>query len=118
MRILIGLAGFLAAADPAPAQEGDGQIAYNNHCRTCHSLEPGDNRLGPTLHGVIGREAGTLEGYRFSRSMAASDVVWDAGTLDAFIENPDAVIPGHGMRPYSGIRDPEVRAAIVSTLGG
>jgi cytochrome c len=105
-------------ATAAPAQEDEAQLAYNNHCRTCHSLNEGDSRLGPSLHGVLGRQAGTMEGYSFTGSLTRSGVTWDAETLDAFIENPDAVVPGHGMRPYAGISDHDVRAQIVAALGG
>ena len=114
MRRKLALAGLVVAG--AAAAQDYPQVAYNNHCRTCHSLDPGDNRLGPSLHGVIGREAGTLDGYRFSQSMAGSGVIWDEETLDAFIENPDAVVSGHGMRPYQGIADAAVRAAIIHAL--
>src|SRR5947207_10711992 len=49
---------------PVSAQDKDaGQIAFNNACRTCHTLREGDNRLGPSLHGVIGRQAGSLAYY-------------------------------------------------------
>jgi cytochrome c len=114
MRTALWLSSVLAAGVVA-AQETP-QMAYNNHCRTCHSRHAGDNRLGPTLHGVIGRKAGTLDGYPFTRSMAASDVTWDAGTLDAFIRDPDAVVPGHGMRPFQGIANADIRAAIIEAL--
>lgn len=118
MRLLTALIVLCLPGTAASAQDGEAQLAYNNHCRTCHSVNPGDNRLGPSLHGVIGRQVGTLEGYSFTRSMTAAGFAWDAETLDAFIENPDAVVPGHGMRPYPGVSDPEIRAAIVSALGG
>ena len=115
--VLVGSALCLAAGAVA-AQDEAGKIEFNNHCRTCHSLDEGDNRLGPSLHGVVGRQAGTVEGYTSSSSMASSGVTWDAATLDAFIENPDAVVPGHGMRPFQGITDPEIRAAIIAAMGG
>ena len=112
----LALAALILHGGAALAQD-DAQLAYNNHCRTCHSLDAGDHRLGPSLHGVVGREAGSLQGYTFSQAMRRSGVAWDAETLDAFIEDPDAVVPGHGMRPYQGIRDPEVRAHILEALG-
>lgn len=113
----VALAAFILQGGAAVAQEGAAQVAYNNHCRTCHSLDEGDNRLGPSLHGVLGREAGAMDGYTFSPAMTRSDVTWDAETLDAFIENPEAVVPGHGMRPYQGIRDEEIRQLILEALG-
>ena len=113
----IALAALVLHGGAALAQDDAAQLAYNNHCRTCHSLDPGDHRLGPSLHGVVGREAGSLQGYAFSGSMRRSGVTWDAETLDAFIEDPDAVVPGHGMRPYQGIQDPGVRARVLEALG-
>lgn len=96
--------------------QGEDQIQFNNHCRTCHSVDEGDHRLGPSLHDVVGREAGSLEGFAYSDAMRSSDVVWDAETLDRFVENPDAVVPGNTMKPFTGIADAEVRAAIVGYL--
>jgi cytochrome c len=104
---------------PAYSQESDetraGKLAFNGSCRTCHSVKEGDNRLGPNLHDIIGREAGSAE-YSYSPAMAASDIEWDAETLDRFIKQPDAVVPGNNMKPYGGISDAEVRASIVDYL--
>lgn len=105
------VAGGTAAADAA-------RIAYNNHCRTCHSLKEGDNRLGPSLHGVMGRVSGTLPGYPFSWGLKNAEITWDRETMDRFIENPDKVVSEHGMRPYGGITDASVRALILEALGG
>ncbi len=107
-----------AFAAPAKAQQDDGQLVFNNACRTCHTTAEGDNRLGPSLGGVVGREAGSLEGYSYSSAMAGAGFAWDEEKLDAFIENPDAVVPGHNMKPFPGISDPAQRQAIVSYLAG
>ena len=86
-RILaLTLVGGLAAV-PAFAQD-DGQTAFNNNCRTCHTMKEGDNRLGPSLAGIIGRKAGSLPGYAFSASMKQSEIVWDEANLDQFIAEP------------------------------
>jgi cytochrome c len=115
----LAMASALLSADALP-QEADsdtsaGKVAFNTSCRTCHSIKEGDNRLGPNLHNIIGREAGSAE-YSYSPAMRGSDVVWDAETLDRFIENPDAAVPGNNMKPYGGISDKEVRASIVDYL--
>jgi cytochrome c len=80
-------------------------------------MTEGDNRLGPHLHGVIGRQAGSLPGYAYSAAMTGSGIVWDAANLDRFIENPEAVVPGNNMKPYTGIAAPEERAKLVEFLG-
>jgi cytochrome c len=103
----------LAQSDIDPRQA---QLAFNNHCRQCHTTREGDHRLGPSLYGVLGREAGSASGYRYSSAMQNAHFVWDAQSLDRYIENPDAVVPGNKMKPYTGITDPEERAGIIAHL--
>ena len=59
--------------------DGDLEIAFNDHCRECHSFLKDDNRLGPSLYGVVGRKAGTEPGYAFSEFVKGSGITWDAG---------------------------------------
>jgi cytochrome c len=111
---LVLLSGAASAQDDASARGQ--QLAFNNHCRTCHVTDEGDNRLGPSLHDIIGREAGSAPGFAYSSAMADADIVWDEETLDSYIENPEAVVPGNNMKPYAGITDPEERAKIIAHL--
>ena len=103
------------AASAAPA--GGGQAAFNNNCRTCHSAKEGDNRLGPSLHGIVGTKAGSRPGYpNYSGALKGSGITWDASTLDRFIANPDAVVPNNNMKPFKGVPDAAVRKSIVDYL--
>jgi len=106
----------LATAARADTAAGDAQVAFNNACRTCHSMREGDHRLGPSLHGVVGRKAGTVAGYQFSSAMRQSGIVWDAATLDAFITDPDKVVHGNAMKPFGGIADAKQRGEIIAYL--
>jgi cytochrome c len=108
------LAGPALAQDDAEAKEA--QLAFNNNCRTCHVTREGDHRLGPSLYGVVGREAGSAPGYGYSSAMADADLVWEEATLDRFIENPNAVVPGNNMKPFSGIAKADERAKIIAHL--
>jgi cytochrome c len=110
-----GLA-IAASCSSAFGQDDPSQLIFNNACRTCHTVEQGDNRLGPSLAGIIGRKAGSLPDYAYSDAMKNSPVVWDEATLDRFIESPDAVVAGNNMKPYTGMTDAEDRAAIVAYL--
>lgn len=96
--------------------DSEGKTAFNNSCRTCHSFKEGDNRLGPSLHGVVGRKAGSVEGFAFSPAMKGSNITWDEATLDKFIANPDNVVNGHAMKPFGGIADASERSKIVDYL--
>ena len=86
----------VASAMPAAAQSGDaaaGERAFRQ-CAACHAVEPGRNRAGPHLHGVIGRQAGTVERFRYSRAMRQADIVWDDVALTAFLTDPRGYLPG------------------------
>jgi len=110
--VAIGVAGFNKKACAVE----DGQLAFNNVCRTCHTVTDGDNRLGPNLHHVIGRKAGSLPDYAYSQAMKDADLVWDKATLDRYISDPEQVVPGNKMKPYGGVGSADERAKIIDYL--
>lgn len=110
------VAAALASAAASTASAADPQVAFNNHCRTCHSTDVGDHRLGPSLGGIVGKQAGAQQGYAYSSALSKADFVWTPERLDRFIADPDAVVRGNKMNPYSGIADKAVRGAIVTHL--
>ncbi len=75
-------------------------------CKACHEISTPKNRLGPSLQGVMGRKAGTLEGFKYSDAMKTSGITWDATTLAAYLANPKAYIPGNKMT-FAGVKKPE-----------
>ena len=115
---LIALLGVLewALAQGEPADTDDGLLAFNNACRTCHTMKEGDNRQGPSLAGIFGRKAGSLPGFNYSPSMKQSGITWDEATLDKFIADPEQVVHGSTMKPYGGITDAAQRKTIVDFL--
>lgn len=86
-----------------PASDDTGQQAFNNSCRTCHSMKEGDNRLGPNLNKIVGRKAGSLPDYNYSSSMKEAGFAWDQDKLTRFMVKPDEVVSGHKMQPYGGV---------------
>jgi cytochrome c len=118
---LSGMAYVLSSPSALPqASQGtegvSGQQAFNNACRTCHMVREGDNRLGPNLHKVVGRKAGSLPDYAFSSAMKEAGFVWDEEKLDRFIANPDEVVPGNSMKPYGGLTSGDDRKKIIAFL--
>jgi cytochrome c len=118
---LSGMAYVLSSPSALPqASQGtegvSGQQAFNNACRTCHMVREGDNRLGPNLHGIVGRKAGSLPDYAFSSAMKEAGFVWDEEKLDRFIANPDEVVPGNSMKPYGGLTSGDDRKKIIAFL--
>lgn len=122
---LIGALGAMAYLLPSSSalpqasqgtEDAAGQQAFNNACRTCHMVKEGDNRLGPNLHKVVGRKAGSLPDYGFSSAMKEAGFVWDEEKLDRFIANPDEVVPGNSMKPYGGLASSDDRKKIIAFL--
>ncbi|KRG66715.1 cytochrome C [Stenotrophomonas terrae] len=84
-------------------------------CAGCHDTRAAlGHRVGPNLHGVVGRKAGTAPGYNYSDAMKASGIVWDAQTLDAFIKSPAKLVPGSKM--VNATSDPARRQAVIEYL--
>lgn len=103
------------AARVAAASETRGQLLFLQ-CKACHDLNPAlPHKVGPNLNGVIGRKAGTVEGYQFSEPMRSSGLTWDLATLDAFLRQPGSVVPGSGMA-FAGIAADADRASLLRYL--
>ncbi|KEQ55450.1 c-type cytochrome [Sphingobium chlorophenolicum] len=111
------LAVAMLIASPALAQAGDaakGKAVFAR-CMACHSVDPGANRLGPSLAGVMGRTSGTMAGFAYSPAMKNAKIRWDAKTLDAFLAKPTAKVPGSKMI-FAGLPNPADRANLIAYL--
>ena len=97
------------------AKPPDGPTLFKQQCATCHTTNLSDPiRQGPSLFGIIGRRVGSTEGFHYSADFAKADFVWDEARLDAWMTNPQAMIPSAVM-PYRQSK-PEIRAAIIGYL--
>jgi cytochrome c len=83
-------------------------------CAPCHA--PDQNGVGPKIGGVLNRPAGSVEGFRYSRAMKNSKIVWDEKSLDAYLTEPQKLVPGNLM-PFSGIADAKKRGDLIAYLG-
>jgi cytochrome c len=125
-----------AASPPAPAAPTDAQKkktlvslppAYQSAdfdngeakfalCKSCHTaVRDGANMTGPNLYDVFGRRAGTLPGYAYSDALKVSKIVWNAETIDRWIQNPRADVPGNKMT-YLGMENPKDRIDLIAYL--
>jgi cytochrome c len=110
-------------AEPVNGDAERGEAEFRN-CIQCHKTGPGTGHgIGPNLHDVVGRRAGALDDFRYSRALVAAGglgLEWTVETLDAFIANPREKVPGNRMS-FRGVDDPQKRAdlvAFLSTLTG
>ncbi|WP_298301184.1 c-type cytochrome [uncultured Erythrobacter sp.] len=103
------------AASDAVSRVSLGEDAFQA-CTGCHSVDAdGRSAAGPNLYGVIGRKAGSLEGYSFSDAVSSSDITWDEASLDGFLADPATYLPGNEMLA-GAVPDDEARAAIIAYL--
>jgi cytochrome c len=104
------------AAEPGDPVRGERVF---QRCYACHSDEPDEGNLqGPNLYKVLGRPAAVVPGFEYSQAMkqkAAAGLVWDAATLDAFIADPDAVVPGTLMS-IPPVRNAQERSDLIAYL--
>lgn len=99
----------LAGGDPVK-----GKAAFAR-CQICHAVQPGVNRVGPSLANIFDTKAGEVKGFNFSPAMKASKIIWNEQTLDAFLAKPMERIPGNRMA-FGGVPDPQDRANIIAYL--
>ena len=81
----------------------------------CHTTEAGKNKVGPTLHGLFGRKAGSVEGFTYSDAMKNAGITWSDAELDKYLTNPKKDIPGNKMA-FPGLPKPDDRANVIAYL--
>lgn len=84
-------------------------------CKTCHAIEAGVNKIGPSLHNVVGRAAGTIAGFSYSPANKNSGITWTPEKLFQYLEKPQRVVPGTKMT-FAGFSDPQKRADVIAYL--
>ena len=104
----------LSAPAMAAGDAAKGAIVFNQ-CKTCHVVDKGVNRVGPSLHGVVGRKSASIANYTYSKAMKASGLVWTAAQLDTYLAAPQKVVKGTKMA-YAGLKKPEDRANVIAFL--
>jgi cytochrome c len=107
----------LLALAANPAFAADGNQLFHRYCSVCHGTEPGQNKVGPSLAGIVGRQSGSEAGFSYSEAMQSSHLTWDEATLDKYLTDPKGVVPGTKML-FQGVKNPDERHAIVDYLKG
>ena len=103
-----------ATGNPVSGDPVSGKAVFMQ-CMTCHSKDAGVNRVGPSLHGIIGRHSGSVAGFNYSSANKNSGIVWTEQELYTYLENPQKTVPGTYMT-YTGVKDPQKRADVIAYL--
>jgi cytochrome c len=107
---------FAAAGEARAAGDAaNGATLFKQKCGLCHSSQAGQNRVGPSLFGVVGRKAGSVSSYNYSDAMKNSGLTWDDGTLDSYLAGPRAKVPGTKMT-FAGFSNDSDRADVIAYL--
>ncbi|SMF20221.1 cytochrome c [Azospirillum oryzae] len=120
MRNILLASVLLISGGTVAAQAADGDAAAGktvfNVCKACHTIEAGGpNRVGPNLHGVVGRKAGSHDGFSYSAPMKDSGITWDEAKLSEYLKDPKGTVPGNKMA-FAGIKDDAKRADLIAYL--
>jgi cytochrome c len=102
-------------ADLYAAADADAGSKLWRQCSACHSTDEGKQGTGPSLHGIVGRDKGAIEGFRYSGTMASAEGAWEPENLDGFLANPRGYLAGTTMA-YAGMRKAEDRANLIAYL--
>lgn len=113
MLISGALAGQAMALEPGDAAAG---AKVFKKCQACHSVVAADgNKIGPNLHGVIGRTSGTQEGFSYSEAMKSAAIVWDETTIEKYLRDPKGFVPKNKMA-FAGIKKDSDLANVIAFL--
>lgn len=106
MLIVIGIGMGMSVGATLAADVDAGKKVFRK-CKACHTLkEGGKSAIGPNLYGVVGRNAATVDGFKYSKAMKESGLVWDEETLTGYLTKPKEFLPGNKM-PFPGLKKPE-----------
>jgi cytochrome c len=113
--MLLLAAGAVLALSPAEAGNIRGKLLFLR-CASCHDISSAPSqKTGPNLKGVVGRPSGSLPGYQYSAAMQKAHLVWTAPTLDKWLTNPNALVPGTAMA-FAGLPSEADRQAVIAYL--
>ncbi|WP_162916865.1 c-type cytochrome [Dongia deserti] len=115
--VMLWLVILMSAASAGPVDLAAAEAQFRKSCGTCHVAETGAGpRQGPNLFGVVGRKAGSVDGFKYSPALVAggSGIVWDEGILDRWLADPQSVIPGAVMLYKQA--DPDKRKLVIEYL--
>ncbi len=111
---LVTATALMSGAALAAGDAAKGKKVYNK-CKACHSLKAGKNKIGPSLHGIIGRASASEDGFKYSKAMKGANLTWDEETLQKYLTKPKKFLPGTKMA-FPGLKKEKQRDDLLAYL--
>ena len=120
MHLRLGIIGGIvvlawASLAHAAGDAQSGEAVFKKTCAVCHTTEEGKNKIGPSLHGIVGRHSASLSNFQYSDAMKKADKTWDDQTLSSYLANPRELVPGTKMI-FVGLKSEEDRKNVIAFL--
>ncbi len=111
---LVTATALMSGAALAAGDAAKGKKVYNK-CKACHSLKAGKNKIGPSLHGIIGQASASVDGFKYSKAMKGANLTWDEETLQKYLTKPKKFLPGTKMA-FPGLKKEKQRDDVIAYL--
>lgn len=118
LRVSFTAAAVLLALAPLAWADGDpqaGEAVFKKNCAVCHTTEEGKNKIGPSLHGVVGRHSASVSNFQYSEAMKTANKDWTPENLNTYLTNPRALVAGTKMI-FAGLKNDADRQNIIAYL--
>lgn len=110
------LAAVLAVGQAQAGDAANGEKVFKKQCKKCHKISDDMKKaVGPNLYGVVGRAAGSVDGFKYSSAMTDSGLTWDAETIDKYLADPKGFVPKNKMA-FKGLKEESDRADVIAYI--
>jgi|1185.fasta_scaffold1605976_1 cytochrome c len=113
--IALSLATVMTAGLPLTAHAQDGEALFRRQCATCHAVQAGQNKIGPSMAGVVGKKAASVPGFQYSDAMKAANITWTDDALAKYLADPKGLVP-NGKMVFAGLKKPDDVQAVIDYM--
>src|SRR5690242_1894875 len=106
LSLAVAVGAALPVTLPGAARAQDGDALFRRQCATCHAVQAGQNKIGPSLAGIVGKKAASVPGFQYSDAMKAANITWTDDALAKYLADPKGTVPG-GKMVFAGLKKPD-----------
>jgi cytochrome c len=113
--LAVSMAVVAATTFPGAVRAQDGEALFRRQCATCHAVQAGQNKIGPSVAGIVGKKAASVPGFEYSDAMKAANVTWADDSLAKYLADPKGFVP-NGKMVFAGLKNPDDVQAVIDYL--